>query len=57
MKMRFTVGLVAGDPLYVDDVFLSVDTDDLPLTTLQGTTGDQNLIVFAEGQRADLLSH
>lgn len=49
-----TGGLVAGDALDVDDVFQTVDGDDLALAALVGATDDGDLVVLADGDGADL---
>ena len=49
------VGLLAGDALDVDNVFEAVASGDLALTTLVAAALDDNLVVLAEGDRADLL--
>jgi len=51
---RLTVGLLAGDTLDVDDIFQTVDGSDLALTTFVGATGDENLVVLADWDGADL---
>jgi len=38
----------------VDDIFEAVDGDDLALTALVGATGDENLVVLADWDGADL---
>src|SRR5690554_3416016 len=48
------VDLLAGDTLDVNDVFETVDGGDLALTTLKRTAGDENLILLADGDGADL---
>lgn len=48
-------GLVAGDALDVDDVFEAVDGGDLALAALVGAADDGDLVVLADGDRADLL--
>ena len=50
-------GLVAGDALNVDDVFEAVDRGDLALTALVGATDNGDLVVLADGDRADLIKH
>jgi hypothetical protein len=47
-------GLVTGDALNVDDIFETVDRGDLALLVLVGTTDDRNLIILADGDRANL---
>lgn len=49
-----SVGLLAADTLDVDDIFQSVDGGDLSLTSLVGATSDDDLVVLAEGNGADL---
>lgn len=51
------VGLLAGDALNVDDIFETVDGGDLALTALVGATLDDNLVVLADGNGADLEIH
>ncbi len=51
---RGAVGLLAGDLLDVDGPLLAVDLDNLALTTLVITTDDENLVVLANGEGADL---
>lgn len=48
------VGLLAGDALNVDDVFEAVDGDDLALAALVAAALDDDLVVLAEGDGADL---
>ena len=48
------VGLLAGDALDVDDVFETVDAGDLALAALVGASDDGDLVVFADGDGADL---
>lgn len=48
-------GLVAGDALDVDNVFEAVDRGDLALAALVGAADDGDLVVLADGDRADLL--
>jgi len=48
------VGLLAGDTLDVYDVFETVDGNDLALAALVGATLDDDLVVLAEGDGADL---
>lgn len=48
------VGLLAGDTLDVDDVFETVDAGDLALAALVAATLDDNLVVLADGDCADL---
>jgi hypothetical protein len=49
------VGLLAGDALDVDDILEAVAGGDLALTALVAATLDDNLVVLAERDRADLL--
>lgn len=49
-----SVGLVAGAALNVNHVLLAVYLDDLALLLLELATGDNDLIVLDNGQRADL---
>lgn len=51
---RLAVYLLPCDALDVDDVFETVDGDDLAFTALEGATGDDYLVVFADGDGADL---
>lgn len=48
------VGLLAGDALDVDNVFEAVAGGDLALAALVAAALDDNLVVLAEGDRADL---
>lgn len=48
------VALLAGDSLDVHDVFEAVDGGDLALAAFVATTLDHNLVVFTEGECADL---
>lgn len=50
------VGLLAGDALDVDDVLEAVDAGDLALTALVGAADNGDLVVFANGYRADLVN-
>lgn len=52
---RLAGGLVAGDALNVDDVFETVDSGDLALAALVGTTDNGDLVFLADGDGADLL--
>lgn len=49
------VALLAGDALDVDDVLQAVDGGDLALAALVAAALDDDFVVFAEGDRADLL--
>lgn len=49
------VGLLAGDTLDVDDVFEAVDAGDLALAALVGATLDDDLVVLADWEGADLM--
>lgn len=49
-----TVGLLAADTLDVHDVFETVDGGDLALATLVGAPFDDDLVVLADGNGADL---
>ena len=49
-------GLLAGDTLDVDDVLETVDGGDLALLVLVRATDDEDLVVFADGDAADLLT-
>lgn len=49
------VGLLAGDALDVNHVLEAVAGGDLALTALVGAALDDNLVVLAEGDRADLI--
>jgi hypothetical protein len=51
---EFTVGLVADDSLDVDDPFLSVDSNNLALTSLEVSANNGDLIILADGERTDL---
>jgi len=48
------VALLAGDALDVDDVFEAVDGDDFALAAFVGAARDEDFVVFADGDRADL---
>lgn len=48
------VGLLAGDAVDVDDPLETVDRCDLALAALVGATDNGDLIVLADGDRADL---
>jgi hypothetical protein len=48
------IALLAGDTLDVYDVLEAVDGDDLALTALVGATLDDDLVVLADGNCADL---
>lgn len=48
------VGLLAGDTVDVDDPLETVDRCDLALAALVGATDNGDLIVLADGDRADL---
>jgi hypothetical protein len=50
------VGLLAGDTLDVDDVLETVHGGDATGLSLAGTAGNDNLIVLAERDGADLLT-
>lgn len=50
------VGLLAGDALDVNHVLKTVAGGDLALTALVAATLDDNLVVLAEGDRADLIN-
>ena len=47
------VGLVAGEALNMDAVLLTDNSDDLAFATVAGATGDADLILTADGDRAD----
>lgn len=49
------VGLLAGDALDVDHILEAVAGGDLALTALVGATLDDNLIVLAERDGADVV--
>lgn len=49
------VALLARDALDVDDVLEAVDGGDLALAALVAAALDDDFVVFAEGNRADLL--
>lgn len=46
---RLSVYLLSGDALDVDDVFQAIDGNDLAFTTLERATGDDDLVVLANG--------
>jgi hypothetical protein len=48
------VGLLAGDALNVNDVLEAVHRGDLALTALVGAALDDDLVVLADGDGADL---
>lgn len=49
-----SVRLLNGHSLDVDDPFLSVDLDDLSLSSLVFASDDEDLIVLSDGQRSGL---
>lgn len=51
---RLPVYLLPGDALDVDDVFQTVDRNNLAFTTLERATGDDDLVVLANGDGTDL---
>jgi hypothetical protein len=53
---RLAVDLLAGDTLDVNNVLETVDRRDLALTTLERTTGDDDLVVLTDGDGADLFA-
>lgn len=53
-RHALSVRLLAADALDVDDVFEAVDGDDLALTALVGAALDDDLVVLADGDRANL---
>lgn len=48
------VYLLPRDALNVDDVLQAVNGDDLAFTALERAAGDDDLVVFADGDGADL---
>lgn len=48
------VGLLPGDALNVDNVLKAVDGGDLALTALVAAADDGDLVILADGKRADL---
>ena len=50
------VHLLAGDALDVDDPLLAVHLDNLALATLEATPHNLNLVVLADGNRANLMN-
>ena len=48
------VGLLAGDALDVDDILEAVAGGDLALTALVAAALDDDLVVLADGDRANL---
>lgn len=51
---RLPIRLLAGDALNVDDVFETVDGCDFAFTTFVGAAGDDDFVIFADGDGADL---
>ena len=51
-----TVDLLAVDTVDVNDPLLTVDLDDLALTTLQGATDNQNFVILADRNGASLIT-
>lgn len=49
-----TIGLLGGDALDMDNKLLTVDIDDLARHVLEVTTNNEDLIVLAERDRANL---
>lgn len=49
------VGLLTGDAVDVDDPLETVDSCDLALAALVGATDNGDLIVLADGDRADVV--
>jgi hypothetical protein len=49
-----SVRLLNGHSLDVDDPFLSVDLDDLSLSSLVFASDDEDLVVLSDGQRSGL---
>lgn len=53
-RHRLPVGLFAHQTLNVNNVFESVHGHDLAFTAFVGAARDQDLVVFADGDRSDL---
>ena len=53
-RHALAVALLAGDTLHVDDVFEAVDGDDFALAAFVGAALDDDFVVFADGDCADL---
>lgn len=53
-RHALAVRLLAGNPLDVDDVLETVDAGNLAFSSLVRTPNDSNLIVLADGYRANL---
>lgn len=51
-----TVGLLAHDSLNVHDIFETIDRSDFASTAFVGATCDENFVVFADGNRSDLVT-
>lgn len=51
---RGTIGLLAVDALNVDNPLAAIDLDDLALATLVGATNDQNFVILADRDGANL---
>jgi hypothetical protein len=51
---RLAGGLVLGDTLDVDDIFETVDGDDLAFATLVGASDYGDFVVLSDGDRSDL---
>jgi len=52
---RLAVSLLAGDTLDVDDIFQTVDRNDLALTSLVRASCDDNFVVFSDRKSADIV--
>jgi hypothetical protein len=50
-----SVDLITGDLVNVDSVLGSVDAGDLTVTSLVGSANNKDLIILADGGRADLI--
>lgn len=50
-----SIYLLAGDPLHVDDPFLTVDLDYFTLATLVGATYNLNFVVLADRHGPDVV--
>jgi len=52
---RLAVDLLPGNALDVDDIFETVYRDNLSLTALERSTGDDDLVILADGDRTDVV--
>ena len=54
-RHALTIALLARDPFHMDDIFKAVDGSDFALATFVAAAHDNDFVVFAEGDRRDLL--